>query len=240
MARSVVIVFVMMFAVLPATGDEGFRSSGLPQGFEDINLHHFRKSLSKLWGQLTNRDPAELAAKLALTLSSQELSRSLRRWSYTPCLPPELRPVVNKIDSAAALIQLGYDPSQGQVIMGIGPLENFKIVKASWDAKVFEPAYAVLQNVFEPHKYWAIVRGTYSVEDILTDIAAEPVRFMDGHVHEGILRSAKFITKAIKSCLAETKPSRKKARPQLFLAGHSLGGGVCVCVRVYVCVCVCV
>ena len=56
-------------------GGEGFRSAGLPRGFEEVNFEHFRKSLAKLWQRLTSRDPAELAAKLAIELGSQQLAR---------------------------------------------------------------------------------------------------------------------------------------------------------------------
>ncbi len=39
-----------------------------------------------------------------------------------------------------------------------------------------------------------------------TDISAEPERFMDGHVHKGILRSAEFLVAEIKACLKERLP----------------------------------
>ena len=35
--------------------------------------------------------------------------------------------MVNKVDTAAALIQLGYDPAQGSNIMGVGPLQGFTL-----------------------------------------------------------------------------------------------------------------
>jgi hypothetical protein len=57
---------------------EGFRSAGLPRGFEAVNFEHFRKSLATLWQRLTSRDPAELAAKLAIELGSQQLARCTR------------------------------------------------------------------------------------------------------------------------------------------------------------------
>lgn len=57
---------------------EGFRSAGLPRGFEEVNFEHFRKSLATLWQRLTSRDPAELAAKLAIELGSQQLARCTR------------------------------------------------------------------------------------------------------------------------------------------------------------------
>jgi len=224
------VALLVMLPVADSNGGEGFRSSGLPKGFEEVNFVHFKQSLMKLWGQVTKRDPAQLASTLALAMSTQQLSRGLRHWVQTqPCLPPDLRPMVNRIDTASALIQLGYDPARGSNIMGVGPLQNFKIVKASWDAKIFEPAYIILQNYIKPRRYWIVVRGTYSVEDILTDIAAEPEKFMDGHVHKGILRSAEFIVREIKECLKETMPNavkgKKKENAELFFVGHSLGGG---------------
>ena len=51
---------------------------------------------------------------------------------------------------------------------------------------MFEPAYIILQNYVQPWRFWIVVRGTCSIEDLLTDIAAEPVKFMDGYVHKGL------------------------------------------------------
>jgi hypothetical protein len=68
-------ICAVIIAVLPAAGSS--RPSGLPKGFEEVNFAHFKNSLSKLWGQLTRRDPGELAAKIALALSAQQLSRSV-------------------------------------------------------------------------------------------------------------------------------------------------------------------
>eukprot|EP00802_Teleaulax_amphioxeia_P010902 Tamp_10932.p1 GENE.Tamp_10932~~Tamp_10932.p1 ORF type:complete len:425 (+),score=73.19 Tamp_10932:117-1277(+) len=201
----------------------------MPRGFEEVNFEHFRRSLTELWQRLTRGDPAELAAKLALELGSHHLASRWRTWPDDACLPPALRPMVNRVETAAALIQLAYDPSRGSNIMGVGPLQGFKIVRSNWDAQVFKPAFVILQNHVKPKRFWIVVRGTYSVEDIMTDITAEPERFMDGHVHKGILRSAEFLVGEIKACLQEHLPStgkRKKAETaDLLLVGHSLGAG---------------
>ena len=45
-------------------------------------------------------------------------------WPTDPCLPAELRPIAAKIDSAAVLIELGYDASQQFSMMTIGPLSG--------------------------------------------------------------------------------------------------------------------
>ena len=110
--------------------------------------------------------------------------------------------------------------------MGTGPLQNFKVVQANWEAGVFRPAYAILQNIIKKSRFWVVVRGTYSVEDIMTDLAAEPENFMDGHVHKGVLRSAAFIAQELRECIKENAPAPrgKKAKLEIMLVGHSLGG----------------
>jgi hypothetical protein len=234
--RSWLVVAVLVVGCVELTGSsrggDGFRAGGqLPRGYEEVDLANFRKSLLELWGKLTQRDPGELAGRLALALGAQQLSRyaqvhGSRMWSHGPCLPPELRPMVNRIDTASALIQLGYDPAKGSQIMGTGPLQNFKVVQANWEAGVFRPAYAVLQNIIKQSRFWVVVRGTYSVEDIMTDLAAEPEKFMDGHVHKGVLRSAAFIAQELRECIKKHAPvSRgKNAKLEIMLVGHSLGG----------------
>jgi hypothetical protein len=44
--------------------------------------------------------------------------------------------------------------------------------------QVFEPAYIILQNQVNPMRWWVVVRGTYSVEDIL-------VLIHEGHILGG-------------------------------------------------------
>ena len=239
MGRRGALCFVALMALLPAVemvggssgGGDGFRGGGLPRGYEEVDLAHFQRALMRLWSKLTKRDPGELAGKIALALGAQHLSRYAQtrglRASQEPCLPPELRPIVNRIDTACALIQLGYDPSKGSKIMGMGPLQNFKIVQANWEAGVFRPAYVILQNVIKPHRFWVVVRGTYSVEDIMTDLTVEPEKFMDGHVHKGVLRAGTFVAQELKECLKKSGPVQRgkmAAKPEIFLVGHSLGG----------------
>ena len=188
----------------------------------------FLKSLIALWGKITQRNPGELAAALALALGAQSISGSLPRHAAR-CLPVPLKAVVPKLDRAAVLLQLSYDPMRGRHLLGSGPLHEFDIVKASWKARLFEPAFVILRNQIKPMLFWIVVRGTNSVEDILTDVSAEPEKFLDGHIHSGILRSARFIKQQVQDCLTQHAPSArtgtKKASPELMVVGHSLGGG---------------
>ena len=197
------------------------------QDFGDF-ADDFRKSLIALWGKITQRNPGELAAALALALGAQSLSGSLPRHAAR-CLPVPLKAVVPKLDRAAVLLQLSYDPMRGRHLLGGGPLHEFDIVKASWTARLFEPAFVILRNQIKPMLFWIVVRGTNSVEDILTDVSAEPEKFLDGHIHSGILRSARFIKQQVQDCLTQHAPSArtgtKRASPELMVVGHSLGGG---------------
>ena len=50
---------------------------------------------------------------------------------------------------------------------GVAAWAGFKIVRSNWDAQVFKPAFVILQNHVKPKRFWIVVRGTYSVEDIM-------------------------------------------------------------------------
>jgi len=83
-----------------------------------------------------------------------------------------------------------------------------------------KPAYLIMRHDHSKEKetLWVAVRGTHSVEDLLTDLDTQPSEFMDGHVHKGIYLAGKFIAKSVQSVA-----SREKNK--IWLTGHSLGGG---------------
>ncbi|KAI9223032.1 hypothetical protein BC828DRAFT_376931 [Blastocladiella britannica] len=89
-------------------------------------------------------------------------------------------------------------------------------------------------NTAAPHSYAAwiarentivlCVRGTYSIEDTLTDLLPHMEPFLSGATHGGIKQAAEYVyTRALpdlKAALARHRPHR------LLVTGHSLGGAV--------------
>eukprot|EP00288_Rhodomonas_lens_P019456 CAMPEP_0177692168 /NCGR_PEP_ID=MMETSP0484_2-20121128/1706_1 /TAXON_ID=354590 /ORGANISM="Rhodomonas lens, Strain RHODO" /LENGTH=360 /DNA_ID=CAMNT_0019202861 /DNA_START=66 /DNA_END=1148 /DNA_ORIENTATION=+ len=190
------------------------------QGYPDINIDHFLETLSKIVSQVYNRDRDEVIKGLVATVTTSAVANQIRRikWTSEPYLPKELRKRVANIDTAVGIAQLAYDPDHGRFIMGLGPLQGYKILHSTWEAGRFKPAHVILQNRQDEDLLWVAVRGTHEVQDLLTDLTTEPMAFMDGHVHKGIFKAAQHIAKQV----------RKHAyagRSKIWLTGHSLGGG---------------
>ncbi|XP_053393215.1 diacylglycerol lipase-beta-like [Mercenaria mercenaria] len=90
------------------------------------------------------------------------------------------------------------------------------------------PFYVCIDN--ESESVVVAVRGTLSLEDILTDLVVEraPVCFggVEGFVHTGMFQSAKYIrNKLISECILE-KAFQRAEGYRLVITGHSLGAGV--------------
>lgn len=96
---------------------------------------------------------------------------------------------------------------------------GFTLIAHEKEASVYRPAYMIFKHDRNSSVVWVVVRGTNSIEDIFTDIAIEPEPFMDAHVHSGILRSARNIVRRVADELGGP------GRHQIWLTGHSLGGG---------------
>jgi hypothetical protein len=63
---------------------------------------------------------------------------------------------------------------------------------------------------------WLVVRGTTSVDDLLTDMVTITEPFLDGFAHRGILKAADSICRIVRRHLIRGD--------RLWLTGHSLGG----------------
>eukprot|EP00960_Hanusia_phi_P012609 368846-Hanusia_phi.AAC.7 len=156
---------------------------------------------------------------------AEEAKRSLRTslggafmGNKEACMPSSFRPHANRVEAAASLLQLAYDPNKGSGMQGFGILQAFRLEHGEWESAMYRPAYLVLRNVEDRRKVWVVIRGTSSVDDMFTNMETEPAKFMDSHVHKGILLSAKFIADEVKRHV--TRDSK-----EVVLVGHSLGGG---------------
>jgi predicted lipase len=99
------------------------------------------------------------------------------------------------------------------------------IVKANWSSSLYYPAYVIAldhgtQNIV------ISVRGTMSVQDIITDINNLNVDFTDGRVHGGINRAAKNVYNDIIESLVNLMTDDKYKNYGFRFVGHSLGAAV--------------
>eukprot|EP01029_Cantina_marsupialis_P012448 TRINITY_DN274879_c0_g1_i1.p1 TRINITY_DN274879_c0_g1~~TRINITY_DN274879_c0_g1_i1.p1 ORF type:complete len:453 (-),score=142.64 TRINITY_DN274879_c0_g1_i1:362-1720(-) len=67
------------------------------------------------------------------------------------------------------------------------------------------------------------IRGTESVQDVLTDLVCNPEPFLDGCAHSGIAQGAEELLKNVETHVATALD--KYEDYQLTVTGHSLGGG---------------
>jgi len=92
--------------------------------------------------------------------------------------------------------------------------------RASW----LSPAHYVVHDA-ERKEAVVVVRGTLSLEDVVTDLGGESVNlFVGGMAHQNILQSASTVLRSVAPALEELAGSVD----QITFAGHSLGGGVSV------------
>ena len=180
--------------------------------FPEIEMDAFIHGLANISSVLLKRDISELVYSLAATLTAQGVARQLSK-SLKPIFRSEKSSICDKISCkklamAMHLSDVIYNPA------ALETLSEFDIVFSKPRANFLEPSFFVLRSRMEAVA-WVVIRGSSSVEDVMTDLrtAAEP--FMDGMIHQGILRASSFIFSRIRKHLLKGD--------RIWLAGHSLG-----------------
>lgn len=92
----------------------------------------------------------------------------------------------------------------------------------------FEPSFVVLYDA-ATERLVVSFRGTMSLADTLVDLACEPVPFLTGEAHEGMLRTARLFIHAHLAMLVDALAAAPPGT-RLELCGHSLGAGVAILV----------
>jgi len=124
--------FVLLFVILVAVHSNGGKSN--PEGFPELRPDHFIQQLSQVLSNITARPHSEVLSSLTWNLGSQALAQHVRRKATLksqPCAPRSIKPALQKIDMAINMAQLVYDPEKGTHVMGIGPLQGFKVTNFS-------------------------------------------------------------------------------------------------------------
>ena len=74
------------------------------------------------------------------------------------------------------------------------------------------------------HSIAVVIRGTFCLKDVLTDLLCESVPFQNGKAHRGFLQASELIINQVWATLK--KALRDHQGYELILAGHSMGGSV--------------
>ena len=117
------------------------------------------------------------------------------------------------------------DKSNELALMEYLNIKKDDIVKAKWTSNLYCPAYVIaLDHV--TNNIVVSVRGTMSVQDVITDINNVNIDFADGRVHGGINRAAKNVYNDIIETLRNLMVDDRYKNYGFRFVGHSLGAAV--------------
>lgn len=109
--------------------------------------------------------------------------------------------------------------------------EPYDLIHAKMQSKAHNPAFfvGVKKGTVDQKDACEIllsIRGTASIEDVITDVLCESVEYRDGRAHKGILESGRNIVKQFKEVLDSFVEELKvQGKIKVLIVGHSLGGG---------------
>lgn len=110
--------------------------------------------------------------------------------------------------------------------------EPYDLIHFKGDSQPHEPGYfvAVKRGTADKKDKCEIllsIRGTASIEDVITDVLCESVEYSDkGRAHSGILKSGQYVVEEFQSVLEKfIKDCNIKGKIEILVVGHSLGGG---------------
>lgn len=96
------------------------------------------------------------------------------------------------------------------------------LLYSSWSDTAWEPGnFAFLDHEAET-VVW-IIRPTLSFQEILLDLMADSVKFMDGYAHEGMVQAAHHMMDVVFPYIQRTL---ERYQYTLVICGHSLGAGM--------------
>ncbi|XP_036096765.1 diacylglycerol lipase-beta isoform X3 [Molossus molossus] len=172
--------------------------------------------------------PVTLRQASPFSTSSRTVSRtrSLRKWSAIPPGPPSCRSRTTEYDL------VGGDQLNchfGSILQTTG-LQYRDFIHISFHDKVYELPFIVALD----HKKECVVvavRGTMSLQDILTDLSAESetldigCELQDCSAHKGISQAARYLYRRLISDGILSQAFSIAPEYRLVIVGHSLGAG---------------
>lgn len=114
--------------------------------------------------------------------------------------------------------------NQSALLEYLGINQN-DIIKVNWSSSLYQPAYIIAFD-HNTNNIVISIRGTMSVQDIITDINNVNINFGDGKIHGGIHKAAKNIYNDMLETLQKLTNDDKYKDYGFRFVGHSLGGAV--------------
>ena len=138
--------------------------------------------------------------------------------------------MVNDLFDALQFAHLAYACKESDIRDGLESFsEKYELVYYDPESKPGEPSHYLALK--KGQSRWSntldvilSVRGTDSIDDILTDSLGIPVEYRGGKAHDGFVRSGKHIVELHKPLLEEMLRMSGKKKIKLRIYGHSLGG----------------
>lgn len=187
------------------------------------------RNASKLLSKLSHRFELSYPPKSKLiTIDDTELIKDLQynvRYALASYRKMKLAFTTKEnvaFKSTKTLLRDYYDIPTDDII-----IDNSSRNLQKWSNEIHSPRYILLKDA-KMKRIILSIRGTDSTQDRISDINANAKKYnafdTDGYVHEGILASAKYIVDNVTCQIV--KQCKENPEYQLFINGHSLGGGV--------------
>lgn len=110
-------------------------------------------------------------------------------------------------------------------------LGNVELVSSFWGSREFYPGNFVVLDHATQMVVWGI-RATLCPEDVVMDVMADPVPFLDGQGHQGMVSAVGRLIQNNWTTLQDVL--RRYPLYSLLITGHSLGGGVATMLTLYI------
>lgn len=178
-----------------------------------------------LWQDEREQKQTQRTATLASSQHAELLGHALRymRISSVAYGPLIVNPVMFP-EKAVSLDKVSLINDPAAMICDHAELDRARVrlLHAQPSSCWLKPAHYVVHDV-ERREAVVVVRGTLSVEDVVTDLGAEEVDFfLGGKAHQSILQSACNVLRSAAPVLEQLAGQVDS----ITFTGHSLGGGV--------------
>lgn len=163
-----------------------------------------------------------------LELEDERKNPSWKRMAHRYMKGVDVR-MVNDLFDALQFAHLAYASKESDIRNGLESFnDKYELVYYDPDSKPGEPSHYLALK--KGQSRWSntldvilSVRGTDTIEDVITDALGQPIEYRGGKAHDGFVRSGKRIVELHKPLLEEMLRMSGKKKIKLRIFGHSLG-----------------
>ena len=194
-----------------------------------MTMNKFRQSYPEIETLLSMPEmkPPELASRLYYYYQEHELNTDREDESLVDC-PQADETDINKLEKYREFSCFAYDKTSDETLNEVLNNKGYSLLCAKYKPELMptgSPAYylAIRNSEGEYKEVLLVVRGTYSPEDVFTDLFASGVSFgSSGSAHMGMAKAANYLKKKFGALFTQWG----KDGHQVTVVGHSLGAGV--------------